>query len=379
MKIAEVVCTFPPYRGGIGNSVYELSKHLSRGGADIAVFTPNYQNIVAEYNEGFKVRRLTPLFQSGNAACLPQLFWKLKKFDAIHLHLPFLGGTCPALLFCWLHPKKKLVVTYHMDLVAGGARGAAFYFYKKIIVPLALRRADKIIVSSADYAENSDIARYFKKHNKKFAAVPFAVDAEKFYPKEKNKNLMERYFINPEDKIILFVGGLDEAHYFKGLEVLLRALKLLADGGRQNFKLLVVGEGELKHDYQNMAESFNIAGNVIFAGGVPDAELPDYYNLADVFVLPSVNKAEAFGLVLLEAGACGKPVIASDLAGVRTIVESGKTGYLVLPNNPHDLEEKIKTVIFTRGLAAEMGANNKKRIENNYTWESAMEKYKKIF
>ncbi|MFA5133795.1 MAG: glycosyltransferase [Patescibacteria group bacterium] len=374
MKIAEVVCTFPPYRGGIGNSVFELSKYLAMNGADVTVFTPNYQNIVSEYNEGFKVRRIEPVFQFGNAAIIPQLFGKLKAYGVIHLHLPFLGGTLPALFYLFFHPKKKLVLTYHMDLIGTGIKGLVFFLYKKIILPLALSRANTIVVSSFDYAENSDIGAYFKKHKKKFSEIPFGVDTARFFSKAKDKNLLEKYFITPKDKIILFVGGLDAAHYFKGLDILLRALKHIADSGNENFKLIVIGEGELKHDYQNMAESFNIARNVIFAGGVSNAELCDYYNLADVFVLPSINKGEAFGLVLLEAGACAKPVIASNLAGVRTLILENETGYLAEPGNPIDLAEKIKTVILNDDLARKMGENNRKRIEDNYKWERVVEK-----
>jgi len=378
MKIAQVVCTFPPYRGGIGNSVYELSKYLNRKGVETTVFTPNYQNIASEYNEGFKVRRIDPLFQFGNAASIPQLFFKLKKFNALHLHLPFLGGTLPVLLFSYLHPRKKLIVTYHMDLVGTGIKGLIFFLYTKVIIPLLLSRANTIVVSSNDYAEHSDIASYFKKHKKKFIEVPFGVDIERFFPKNKNGDLLEKYFVNPEDRIILFVGGLDMAHYFKGLDILLRSLKILADEGNENFKLFVVGDGDLKVDYQNMAESFNIARNVIFAGNISNAELAEYYNLADVFVFPSINKAEAFGLVLLEAGACGKPAIASNLAGVRTVLENEKTGFLVEPGNAKDLSEKIKSVILNDELAKKMGAAAMKRIEENYKWDNVIEKYLNI-
>lgn len=369
MKIAEVVCAFPPYKGGMGQSVFELSKYLSRKGADITVFTPNYQDIASEYNEGFKVRRLRPFFKFGNAAFLPQLCQRLKGYDAVHLHLPFLGGTLPVFWHLLFHSKKKLILTYHMDLVGKGIRGSIFWLYKKLVLPLVFLRANKIIVSSTDYAEHSDISAYFKKRRNKFMEIPFGVDITRFFPKAKDQNLLEKYFITPEEKVILFVGGLDEAHYFKGLEVLLRAGKILSDSGNQNFRIVVVGDGEKKHDFQNMAESYNIARNIIFAGNVPDAELAGHYNLADVFVLPSTNKGEAFGLVLLEAAACGKPLIASNLAGVRTIIEKEKIGYLAKPGDAVDLAEKIKAVISDAETAKKMGAVAAETIRENYNWE----------
>ena len=374
MNIAQIVCTFPPYKGGIGNSAYNLAEYLSKKNIKTTIFTPNYHNLIPEYNGGFKVRRLEPVFQAGNAACLPQLFFKLNGFDIIHFHLPFLGSTLPVFLFCCLHPRKQLVLTYHMDLTGSGLKKFLFNLYKIFALPLILRRANKIFVSSLDYIENSDIKKFYQKHKEKFLELPFGIDTEKFYPKEKNIDLLEKYFIDKKDAVLLFVGGLDAAHYFKGLNILLRALKNLHDGGTKDFKLVIVGDGELKSDYQNTAHSFNIAENVIFAGGVNNAELPDYYNLADIFVLPSIDKSEAFGLVLLEAAACGKPLIASDLAGVRTIAGS-EGGLLAKPGDANDLSEKIKLLIEDGDRRKIMGENNRKIAEQKYSLDKMIEKY----
>ena len=379
MNIAQVVCTFPPYRGGIGNSVYNFSKYLAKKREDITVFTPNYQYSTLEYNENFKVRRLDPLFKFGNAAILPQLFWRLRKFDVIHLHLPFIGATVPILVFSFLHPRKKIVITYHMDLVGKSAKKTIFWLYQKIVIPLVLWRADTIIVSSYDYAENSDIAHYFKRKRKKFVELPFGVDSVRFFPKLKNKDLMEKYFIEKEDKVILFVGGLDKAHYFKGLETLMRAFKIVLESGYQNSRLLIVGDGEMKPDYQDKAEELHVSEKIIFAGSVNDVELSDYYNLADIFVLPSIDKSEAFGLVLLEAGACGKPLIASDLPGVRTVVWNNENGLLAEPKNKQDLAEKIKKLLSNDEKLKIMGTNARQIIENNYKWEKVINELVDIY
>lgn len=370
MRIAQVVCVFPPYSGGIGNSVYFLAKKFSSSGEEIAVFTPDYglPREVSEDGEDFQIKRIKPLFKFGNAACLPQLLWQLRKFDTIHLHLPFLGGTLPALLFLYFHSKKKLIITYHMDLVGRGGKRIIFLFYKKIIVPLALRRADKIIVSSYDYAENSDIKNFFEKHRDKFLEIPFAVDEHKFYPKEKNASLLEKYFIGANDKVILFVGGLDSAHYFKGLDILMRSMKQAADAGQEDMKLLVVGDGGLKADFQDKAERLHLGGKIIFAGRVADAELVDYYNLADIFVLPSIGKSEAFGIVLLEAAACGKPCIASNLAGVRKVVKNNETGFLAAPNDAPDLAEKMTQLLADDELRKKMGEAARQMVLKKYVW-----------
>lgn len=377
MKIVQVVCTFPPYRGGIGNSAYNLAKNLSLSGEEAAVFTPNYNTAgdMASSGEKFKIKRMRPLFKFGNAAILLQLMWQLRGFDVIHLHLPFLGATLPVFWFSVFHPKIKLVATYHMDLAGAGFKRFIFNLYKKIVLPLILRRADKIIVSSYDYAETSDIKNFFAKHKNKFIEIPFGVDEHKFCPMQKNAALAEKYFVDGNDKVVLFVGGLDAAHCFKGLDVLMRAAKEVMDSGCDNIKLLIVGEGDLKADYKDRAERLHLRDKMIFAGNVSDAELPDYYNLADILVLPSVDKSEAFGIVLLEAAACGKAAIASGLPGVRTVVYDGQTGFLIKPSDAADLAEKIKQLFLDGEMTKKMGEAARQMVLEKYRWENVVEKY----
>ena len=91
MKIAQIICTFPPYRGGIGNVAYYYSLELAYLGHEVTVFTPCYQKENKELKD-VKVKRLKPVLKYGNAAFLPQLFWQLKNFDVIHFHYPFFGS-----------------------------------------------------------------------------------------------------------------------------------------------------------------------------------------------------------------------------------------------------------------------------------------------
>ena len=125
----------------------------------------------------------------------------------------------------------------------------------------------------------------------------------------------------------------------------------------------------MKADYQDKAEALHISKKIIFAGSPGNTELVDYYNLADIFILPSIDKSEAFGLVLLEAGACGKPLIASGLAGVRTVVWDGENGFLVEPKNEKDLADKIKQLLSDDELRIKMGTTARQIVENNYCWE----------
>ena len=384
MKIAQIVCTFPPYKGGMGNSAYQFAKVMAKSGHDVTVFTPNYTlplvrlrgqvglipflNRRGEFTgenkvRGVKIIRLKPLFKYGNAAFLPQLLWRLKNYDIVHLHYPFYGAAEIVMLRKMLFGKKiKLIVHYHMDSTAKGIKGFIVKIFRLFVLPILLKQAKIITCASLDYVKHSVLASYYKKHQKKFRQTFFGVNLEQFviYHDHKNK---ER-----KNKVVLFVGGLDKAHYFKGLENLLKAIKIVRQDLRDDVLLNIVGEGELKPYYKNLAKQLKVAEHVHFAENADNNKLVDYYNYCDAVVLPSVNQGEAFGLVLLEAMACAKPVIASNLPGVRSVFKNGKHGLLVKPDNVADLVDKLKIILQDSVLAEKMGQAGRKLVEEQYTW-----------
>ncbi|NQU84010.1 MAG: glycosyltransferase family 4 protein, partial [Parcubacteria group bacterium] len=352
-KIAVVTPVFPPYGGGIGRVAREDALILSSKGSNVTVFSP------CKHTKSF--------LKFGNASILVELLWKLIDFDVVHLHYPFFG-TAEIL---WLMKrlkilKSKLVITYHMDVVGSGRLGKFFSWHTKYLMPHILKSADRIIVTSFDYIKYSNAKSIFIKYPEKFEEIPIGVNDNFFAPREKDKNLMSKFGIQVDDKIVLFVGGLDRAHYFKGLSYLLKSFLRLKD---KNYKLLIVGDGDLRSQYEVEARSLGISDKVVFAGSVSREDLPKCYNLADIFVLPSIDKSEAFGIVLLEAIASGVPVIASNLHGVRTLVCEGENGFLVEPKNIEDLSEKINRILSDSNLARRMGECGRKTIEEKYSYK----------
>ena len=370
-KIAIITPTFPPYAGGIGNVAAYHAQQLQRLGYAPQIFTPEYKKLPSEEVRDVAVKRIPPLFTYGNAAFVPSLSWMLEGFDVLHIHYPFFGGTEPI----WLHRRKfkkrfntKIVLHYHMDVVGTSTKHLVFSLHRFFFLKKFLAMADRVLLTSLDYGKHSDIAQTLASTPSKFIAVPNGVDTLHFQPQARNSDVQRKHGIAPTDKVILFVGGLDKAHYFKGIEYLLQAATRLRTAS-YNWKLVLVGQGDLLHTYASLAEQLNIRNRVIFAGYVPNPQLPAYYNLADVVVLPSVDKSEAFGMVLVEAMACGKPIIASNLPGVRTVVDEGINGFVFAPRDAQDLANKINHVIVHPELAAELGRNGERTARLKYDWK----------
>lgn len=383
MNIAHIVSTYPPYAGGMGNTCYHEVRELLKYGHEITILTPRYKDQESRVkNQESRIIFLDPLIQWGNAAFVPQVVKKLKDFDIVHLHWPFIGGVETVLFFkLFTHFKSKLVIQYHMDLIAPGMRGILFYIYKFLFNPIFTRAADVILVSSFDYIRNSNIKKYLGivpkwGQSPNIIEFPLGVDDHQFLPQPKNSKLLEKYNLSINDKIILFVGGLDKAHYFKGLDVLLKSVSNIKSQ-RTNVKCLIIGQGELKQKYKRMVKELKINDKIIFADHVENKELPQYYNLADIFVLPSISRSEAFGLVSLEAMACGKPIIVSNLPGPRTLVKNN--GLIVKVNDSQDLSKKLSLILNNPSMAQKFGEQGRKLVQEKYSWTRAGKRLNQIY
>lgn len=378
MKIAIIVSTFPPYRAGIGNVAWRNALALAQLGHEVEVFTPDYGK--HEEFSNIKVNYLRPIFKYGQAALVLGLGRRLKagKFDAVNVHLPAGFNLAEGVAWAKLTGRiKHYVVYYHMDIVGSGFKKLLYGLYSHIIMPWVLRSADKITVTSLDYAYHSNLGRMIKQNKTKFTELPNGVDTKFFIPQEKPGKLLEKYNLKG-DKVIGFVGGLDSNHYFKGVNILIKSFKSLLNNKSESLKLLIVGTGNLKDDYQKLAEELGLKDKVVFTGFVKDEDLSLHYNLMDIMVLPSIDKSEAFGMVLIEAMACGLPVIASDLAGVRSVVERDVNGLLVKPKDENDLKDKLDYLIKNQAVAKGFGLNGVKKAREKYDWQVIAKQLLKI-
>jgi phosphatidylinositol alpha-1,6-mannosyltransferase len=141
---------------------------------------------------------------------------------------------------------------------------------------------------------------------------------------------------------------------------------------------LIVGDGPCRRDLEKQARELGVAERVVFAGQVCDAELPDYYALSDVFIMASREQAEdctveGFGIVYLEANACGKPVIGGRSGGVPDAVQDGETGLLVDPHSPEEVARALMNLLTDRTRAARMGKVGRARVVQEFSWSRMAE------
>lgn len=365
MRIAHVTATFPPYRAGTGNVCLHNARELAQRGHDVHVFTALVVGAPPlERSDGITIHRLRPLMRVGNAPLLPGLLTALHAFDVIHLHYPFFGGELTTLAA--ISRRVPLVVTYHQDVFLSGAMGAIERVLRYTVGRATLRAAARILFTSRDYGRASYVQPFLKGREHQIGELPNGVDVQTFTPAPATEALQRRHCIGPDDRVALLVAGLDRAHAFKGVHNFIGALALLPT----NYKGVIVGDGDLRAAYTARAQSLGIADRVVFAGRVADADLPDYYRLAHVTVLPSTTMGEAFGLVLVESLASGVPVIATNLPGVRTVVDHGIDGLLVPPNDIDALTDAIQAILRDPPRGHAMGVRGRAKVEQRYDWRS---------
>jgi len=370
LKIAHVVCSYPPYRGGMGRVAFEYVERLRERGYNVHVFTIRDGEVT---DDPKYVHRIPSIMHIGNAGVLPSLFHRLKGFDLVHLHYPFYGGAEPVIVRKALRHDQGLVMTYHMDNVAPGLKGAIFSAHRRLLFPWLVNRVDRILVSSLDYAKHSALAEHDL--DDRIEEHPFGIEIDRFKP-GKETALREELGLSAQTPVLLFVGGLDPAHHFKGLVELLEALSEIQD---KPWHLIVVGEGSLKQTYMANAERLGLSARVVFAGNVSDEDLPRYYRLADMHLFPSTGRGEAFGLVAAEAAASGTPSIASELPGVRTVVRDGDTGLLVPPGDVIELRKAILTLLEQPEVRRRFGLSARTHAEQHYDWGPLMDRLEKTY
>lgn len=330
-----------------------------------------------------------PSFTFGNAAWMRGLERLCSDADVVHLHYPFYGTAGQVARLRRAGVIKHLVVTLHMDARANGLRGLFFDAHRRWFQPRVLAAADQLLVSSLDYATHSSFSAFITNHDPRLVELPFGVDTDRFKPIEhpldpstealakEDKGgqgglLADRWGIPPDAKIIGTVSVMDQAHPFKGIDVLLKAVAQLPS----DVHLLLVGDGNRRQDYENMARELGLAERAHFVGRLNNEELVNALRSMDVFAFPSTTGAEAFGLAMLEAMACGVPVVASDLPGVRSVAQDA--GLVVPPSDADALSAALSSLL-NDAVLREQYAIAARTKAVTYSWDAHVDRLLEIY
>lgn len=228
-----------------------------------------------------------------------------------------------------------------------------------------------LIVTISRYSLEK-IQKHYGVEPSKVRIVPNGVDVEKFKPME-NPAAVKQQFGLGNEPCVLFVGSLIPR---KGLPFLVEAAKKIVKE-QAGTKFLIVGDGPLKNQLADSLETANLSGNFKFLGNIKEDALSAVYNCADVFVLPSIQEGQ--GIVLLEAQASGKPVVAFDVGGVNEAVQNGETGLLVKRGSTIELADALLKLLGDRALREKMGANGRGFVTENFTWDICAQKMLKVY
>jgi rhamnosyl/mannosyltransferase len=276
--------------------------------------------------------------------------------DVVHLHFPYPPGEIANLYF---GRARHTIVTYHSDIVRQK-------FLRLLYAPVmqrVLARVDRILATSPNYIASSPVLSRWKG---KCTVVPLGIDPVPFEDAAPSPAFLERVR-GKGDALLLFVGHL---RYYKGLNYMLQALC-----GVPHAQLMVVGVGPMEGTWRSLAQDLGVAERVRFAGDVPTAELPLYYAACDVFVLPSSERSEAFGLVQLEAMAAGKPVVCTELGtGTSFVNVDGETGFVVPARDPHALASATRRLIADDALRLRMGGAGRARVKREFRLDNMVDR-----
>lgn len=351
-KLLQVNKYYDPVVGGIETTVKQLAEGFAEKGNYVRVLAASQrwqkENYVQNEVQVEKVRTLGELLSVPIAPGFPLRNWQLSsKADLIHYHIPNPLAVCSNLL---CPDEQPTVVTYHSDIVR---QRRALRLYRPLLEQF-LDAVDRIIVTSPPLLANSDVLSH---HRDKCRIVPLGISEQKLNPGGVGTD--------NEDFTVLFVGRLV---YYKGIQNLVESFDGI-DG-----KLLIVGNGPLFGDLSSRIQESDPSSRIEMLGEVDDETLQRCYETADVFVLPSVARSEAFGIVQLEAMANGIPIINTDLpTGVPWVSQDGETGITVPPGDVEALREAIQQMKNHPEKRRQLGKAARERVKNQFTTESMIE------
>jgi glycosyltransferase involved in cell wall biosynthesis len=360
MKILYVYKDYYPVVGGIENHIRLLCQGL-KAHPDVeptVLVTNSTGKTVIEEIDGVRVIKAARLATISSTPISLSLFTWLHRLEAdvTHLHFPYPVGELAYLL---AGRSRRMVITYHSDIV----RQKYLLRVYEPFLRQVLARADVITVSNPNYIQSSP---YLRPLASKCVIIPHGTDLSRFVATEAVRRRaaeIRQCYVAP---LILFVGLL---RYYKGVSFLIEAMRQI------EARLLIVGQGPQGQEWQALTRQLGLEDKVAFLGRVSDEELIALYHACDIFVLPSIHRSESWGAVQIEAMACGKPVVCTELGtGTSFVNVDGVTGRVVPPRDPAALAAAINALLNDEATRLAMGARARERAQQEFSLETMVDR-----
>jgi rhamnosyl/mannosyltransferase len=366
VKILHIYKNYYPILGGIENHIKLVCEELAQQPGyetQVVVTNGNFSTQRASIN-GVEVIKCGRLFELASTPVSFSMYWHLKslKPDIVHFHFPYPPGE----LFGWLNYRNsstKFVMTYHSDVVRQSGVMRLYYpIFKRI-----LKRVNTVIASNPNNLRSSEILKEI--HPEKIKIVPYGIRLEDLQRPQSNgiESVRKSY----GNRIVVFVGKL---RYYKGLKYLIRAAQTV------EARFLIIGDGPLRVQLGRLVEELKLQKKVTFLGEIDNQSLVNYLYASEVFVLPSIFRSEAFGISILEAMACGLPVISTELGtGTSFVNLHQKTGLVIKPADANALADALNILLSDSALRMTLGQNAKQRVENLFNYNIMLNKIREIY
>jgi rhamnosyl/mannosyltransferase len=340
---------YHPYLGGIETHLQALVEETSQMVDSTVIVANESLRTSVDFVHGIRVIRAGRLCTVSRAPICPSMVWHTARTpaDVVHIHLPN-----PVAVIAYLasgHP-GRLVLTEHGEIFGRRLLRAAVQPF----MAAALKRASAVIATSPNYLPHSSVLSAVPH---KCRVIPYGIDAARF----EHPDAARIAAIRPRHRgpVFLAIGRLV---HFKGFEYLIRAMAGVSG------TLLLIGDGPLRNQLRELSRESGVADRVHFLGPVPNEDVVPYLQAADIFVLPSIENRESFGIVQLEAMACGKPVINTNLpSGVPYASLHGVTGLTVNPRDADALAQAMQALVRDPGLRARFGTAGRERVRSEFT------------
>lgn len=364
---------YKPAFGGIPEHSHKIALHFAKRGAKVLVVTRHYRgDQFVDGQDPFETVRVSWFPFLGHLSYLIAI---LKILRGRRVDMVYCANSYPCGLVMRIVKMLKgtrFGVAIHGHEVMYGSynlRQKIKKSFKTLQIWALINGADRIFAVS-DFTAAAAIAAGAERS--KIRVIYNGVNLEEIESTRADASLLERLGIG-QKRLVLSVGRLE---WHKGFDMVMRAVPRVI-GEVPDVVFVVVGDGEIRGQLEQIRDQLKLGEKVIFAGKLPRREMLSLMKSCDVFVLASRQEktsVEGFGIVFLEAGACGKPVVGGRSGGIPDAVVDGVTGLLVDPNDPEEIAKAIIKILCDRELAKTLGRNGQERVRREFTWDKVVDR-----